>query len=213
MTEQKQHVLPKFKRMLTLVAVAVVAAGVCFVSGMMWGGRSAQHASVSAELISQRLDDIGELATVEYHYTNAGKYENQADFYGWKVPFTKKSFFVCYDGSMKAGFDVQDMDVEVSRKQITIILPPAHILSHEIDRDSIEVLDETKNIFNQISITEYNDFCADQMDKTEQKAVEKGLLQEAQQRAQKVILDVLEVAGITEEDWQIEFQQQEAEQQ
>lgn len=211
MTEQKQRGLPKWKRMFTLAAAVVVVAGICFVSGVLWGGRSAEHTRVSADLISQRLDNIGELATVQYYYTNAGKYENQADFYGWKVPFTKKSFFVCYDGNVKAGFDVQDLTVDVDKKHITITLPPARILSHEIDRDSIEVLDETKNIFNQISITEYNQFCADQMDEIEQSVAEKGLLDVAEQRAQEVILGVLETSGITQEDWEIQFIQEEAE--
>lgn len=212
MTEQKEKLTRKMKRSLITVAVVVVAAAGCFFAGMMWRGSSQSYTSVSADLISQRLDSIGELATVEYFYTNAGRYENQADFYGWKVPFTKKSFFVCYDGSIKAGIDVQEIGIDVKGKTITITLPPAEILSHEIDRESIEVLDETKNIFNQISITEYNDFCTDQMNETEQQAREKGLLEEAQQRAKNVVLDVLETAGIDQEQWEITFVQEEKEQ-
>ena len=37
-----------------------------------------------------------------YYYTNMGRFENQVDFYGWKVPFTTKSFIVSYDGVIKA---------------------------------------------------------------------------------------------------------------
>lgn len=212
MTEQKEKLTRKMKRSLITVAVVVVAAAGCFFAGMMWRGSGQSYTSVSADLISQRLDSIGELATVEYFYTNAGRYENQADFYGWKVPFTKKSFFVCYDGSIKAGIDVQEIGIDVKGKTITVTLPPAEILSHEIDRESIEVLDETKNIFNQISITEYNHFCTDQMNETEQQAREKGLLEEAQQRAKNVVLDVLETAGVDQEQWEITFVQEEKEQ-
>lgn len=212
MTEQKERLTRKMKRVFVTAAVVVAAAAGCFLAVMMWRGSSQSYASAHADLISQRLESIGELATVEYFYTNAGRYENQADFYGWKVPFTKKSFFVCYDGSIKAGIDVQDIGLNVEGKRITITLPPAEILSHEIDRDSIEVLDETKNIFNQISITEYNDFCTDQMNETEQQVREKGLLAEAQQRAHDVVMALLKTAGITPEEWEIVFVQEEREQ-
>lgn len=52
---------------------------------------------------------------------------------------------------------------------------------------SIEVFDETKNIFNQISITDYNQFAIDQKDKMESNVKEKGLLKEAQEKAQSTI--------------------------
>ncbi|MFQ9072278.1 MAG: DUF4230 domain-containing protein [Faecalibacillus faecis] len=39
--------------------------------------------------------------------------------------------------------------------ELNITLPAAKILSHEIDEKSIEVYDESSNIFNQISINDY----------------------------------------------------------
>ena len=122
---------------------------------------------MTSDLLSQQIQDISELATVEYNYTNMGKFENQATFYGWKVPFTTKSFIISYDGKIKAGVDMTQVEVNVSKKKIKVTVPKAKILSHEIDEKSIEVFDETKNIFNQISITDYNQFAIDQKDKME----------------------------------------------
>ena len=131
---------------------------------------------ITSELLGQQLANVRELSTVEYHYTNMGKFENQVDFYGWKVPFTTKSFIVAYDGVIKAGVDLSGLETQVSGQRITISLPAPVILSHEIDEDSIEVFDQTHNIFNPIEITDYTGFTADQKDAIEEKAVGNGLL-------------------------------------
>ena len=57
--------------------------------------------AITSDLLSQQIQGISELASVEYNYTNMGKYENQVTFYGWKVPSTTKSFILSYDGKIK----------------------------------------------------------------------------------------------------------------
>ncbi len=152
-------------------------AVVFFFVGKVWPSGE-EPTEITSDLLSQQIQSISELATVEYNYTNMGKFENQATFYGWKVPFTTKSFIISYDGKIKAGIDMSLVEVNMRGKNIDITVPEAKILSHEMDEESIEVFDETKNIFNQISITDYNQFAIDQKDNMEIKAKEKGLLEE-----------------------------------
>lgn len=142
---------------------------------------------ITADLLGQQLRDIQELSTVEYHYTNMGRFENQKDFYGWKVPFTTKSFIVAYDGVIKAGVDLSQMEVTVQDKTITVTLPEGKILSHEIDENSLEVFDESKNIFNPIRIEDYTGFTADQRASMEERATEEGLLTAASERARTLV--------------------------
>lgn len=130
---------------------------------------------VTSDLLSQQIQSISELATVEYSYTNMGKFENQATFYGWKVPFTTKSFIISYDGKIKAGIDMSLVEVKMNNEKIDIHIPKAKILTHEIDEKSIEVFDETHNIFNQISITDYNQFAIDQKENMEKESFRKRL--------------------------------------
>ena len=139
-----------------------------------------------------------------------GKYENQATFYGWKVPFTTKSFILSYDGKIKAGIDMSLVEVHMSGKNINISIPEAKILSHEIDEKSIEVFDETKNIFNQISITDYNQFAIDQKESMENKAKEKGLLEEAQNKAQETIKTFVESMCSSDDEYKIEIKMAES---
>ena len=154
---------------------------------------------ITADLLGQQLRDIQELSTVEYHYTNMGRFENQKDFYGWKVPFTTKSFIVAYDGVIKAGVDLSEMKIEVSGKTITVTMPEAKVLSHEMDEESLEVYDETHNIFNPIEIEDYTQFTADQKESIEARALDNGLLTSAAQRAENIVRGLIEALPGMEE--------------
>ena len=154
---------------------------------------------ITADLLGQQLRDIQELSTVEYHYTNMGRFENQKDFYGWKVPFTTKSFIVAYDGVIKAGVYLSEMKIEVSGKTITVTMPEAKVLSHEMDEESLEVYDETHNIFNPIEIEDYTQFTADQKESIEARALDNGLLTSAAQRAENTVRGLIEALPGMEE--------------
>ena len=191
------------------IIVIVVIAVVFFFVGKIWPSGE-EPTAITSDLLSQQIQGISELASVEYNYTNMGKYENQATFYGWKVPFTTKSFILSYDGKIKAGIDMSLVEVHMSGKNTSISIPEAKILSHEIDEKSIEVFDETKNIFNQISITDYNQFASDQKESMENKAKEKGLLEEAQNKAQETIKTFVESMYSSDDEYKIEIKMAES---
>lgn len=136
--EKTIHLNQTFKNIIIIVVIAVVF----FLVGKMWPSGE-EPTQITSDLLAQQIQDISELATVEYNYTNMGKFENQATFYGWKVPFTTKSFIISYDGKIKAGVDMTQVEVKVNKKKIEVTLPKTKILSHEIDEKSIEVFDET----------------------------------------------------------------------
>lgn len=170
-----------------LIAIcAVLVTG--FFLGKNLGAKEAEPV-ITGDLLGQQLYTIQELSVVEYHYTNMGKFENQVDFYGWEVPFTTKRFILSYDGTIKAGMDLKEakVDVDNAAHRVTILLPKSEILSHEILEDSIEVFDETKNIFNHITIEDYTGFTLEQKQVIEQKAMEEGLLTLADEKAKEAV--------------------------
>ena len=124
-----------------------------------------------------------------YYYTNMGRFENQVDFYGWKVPFTTKSFIISYDGVIKAGVDLTKVSIPVDEaaKTVSVTLPGSQILSHEIPEDSLEVFDESDNIFNRITIEDYAGFTKDQKALMEQRAIDNGLLTGADEKARDAV--------------------------
>ena len=113
---------------------------------------SAKAPLITSDLLTTKLQNVSDLATLRYKYTNMGKFEQATDFYGWTVPFMTKSFIISYDGVILAGVDLSEAEIQVDGNKVTVHLPEAKIISHEIDEDSIEVFDETRNIFNQIKI-------------------------------------------------------------
>ncbi len=175
---------------LIKIIILIVLAAVIFIAGMMQMKKN-MTPDITSELINNRLEDAKELTTLKYHYTNMGQFQNQSDFYGWKVPFTTKSFIVSYDGVINAGVDLVGAMVKVTGKKIQIMIPHAKILSHEIYEDSLQVFLEKDSIFNPIKISDYNDFSMDQKQVVEEKAIDKGLLTEADKKSEEAIKDIL----------------------
>ena len=152
---------------------------------------------ITSDTVNEQLHGLGELVTVEYLYTNADKYENQNQLsvHKWSInlPFTTKSFLLAYDGRIKAGVDLKAAQIEVNEDahKITVALPASKITSHEIFEDNIRVFDEKDNIFNKITIDNYNDFVSTQKDSMEQRAIDMGLLASADNNAREVVRSFL----------------------
>lgn len=180
-----------------MAAALLIICLVCFFAGRSIG-KSAGSTEMSAVVLKNRLTEISEFASLTYSYTNMAEFENSKDFYGIKVPFTTKSFIITYDGTIKAGVDLDKAEVDVSGKKITITLPAAEILSHEIDEDSLEIFDENTSIFNPLKVSDYNTFNKEQKAEMEKKATDKGLLTEAGKKAADAIDDFISQLGSDE---------------
>ena len=117
------------------------------------------------------------------------------------MPFTSKRFIVSYDGQVKAGVDLAEAEIHVNpeKKEVSVLLPRSQIVSHEIPEDSIQVFDETKNIFNPISIKDYTGFTKDQKAQVEVKILSNGFLEEADEKARTAVEAVLSVLLEAEE--------------
>jgi len=145
--------------------------------------------TISTEEIETEINKIGELATVEYLYTDAGKFEDSNQIKGFNIPFTKKSFIVKWSGTIKAGINLENVKTEIDEdnKEIIVYLPKSEILSHTHDPDGFEILDESNSIFNPIEVDDVNTFTTDNDSFTQQKAIERGLLEKADENAQTII--------------------------
>ena len=174
-----------------LILLGVVLAIVCFAVGFFSGGREEKAPVLSSITVETQLQQISQLATVRYSYTNMGQFENSNEFYGIKLPFTTKRFIVAYDGVILAGVDLTGAQVTVTDQKVTVSLPAPQILSHEVDPDSLEVFDETTSIFNPLTIEDYNGFQADQRGVMEEKAIQSGLLTQAGDQAKTAVTGLI----------------------
>ena len=139
------------------------------------------------------IQGIGELATMEYLYTDAGQYSDSISVGNFNIPFTEKNFTIKWDGVIKAGIDVTKITTELKQeeKNLVVYLPQAEILSHDPDKDSIEVLDEKDGLFNPVRVDDQVKFDAACEKAMEERAIENGLLEKAQENAKELILQLL----------------------
>lgn len=166
----------------------------CFFAGRSAAQNSKKNTQLDAVVLENQLSQISELATVSYQYTNMAQFSSSNDFYGVTIPFTTKKFILTYDGEIKAGVDLSQVKVTVAPEQVTVTLPEAKILSHSIDEGSMEVFDEKTSIFNPFTVEDFSSFQADQKVEMEQKALERGLLEQATEKARSSVLAFLSSA-------------------
>lgn len=197
----------KTKNIAIIIAIIVIAAALAFGGGMLFSNKLGQPSepTYSSDTIGNEIKEISEFAAMDYRYTNVGKFENQIEFYGWKVPFTNKNFIITYDGSMKLGVEADKVSVDVSGDTIKITLPEVTILSHEIYENSIEVMDQSKNIFNQIQVEDYAGFANDQKKVMEKKIENGDVYEQALERTQTQIEGMLTVLPGLSDRYDIEF--------
>lgn len=145
-------------------------------------------ANYDIKIMEEQLSEISQLATLEYRYKADAKYDGGArQAFGWDIPLTSKSMLVYYEGVVKVGPDLANMDVDLNQAadKLTITLSHSKILSHEIDQDTWEVLDVDNGLFNRVTPEDNSEFVKAQKEKMEQEIAESDLLAQADEKAVK----------------------------
>ena len=167
--------------------------------------------SGNEKAVTEKVSEIAETSTVQYEYSNAVNLsENDLFINPLKLPFATKTIVMMYDGVMKLGADASKMEVSIDKgtsgnvKSITVKCPPVEITSHEIDRDSIQIIAKD-TIFKQQKASDYDE--AEKKGRSEiEKAVKtSGAMKEAEQYLKDSISGFL--LGLYGEDVAIKFEQ------
>lgn len=164
---------------------------------------------VDIEILKDKLVATAEMNTAEYICTSVEEYNGGQKYIGdWKIPFTSKGFTISYEGYVKAGIsDLQEAEIEKQdEKTIVVILPKVEITDKYLDKDSLEIYDETHNILNQITVSDVNEAQKQIEENMVETAIKRGLLETAKQNAETVITMML---GSTNGDYEIIIQWQE----
>ena len=144
---------------------------------------------IALDTIYEEIQGIGELATVEYLFTDAAIFTDSKQIGNWNIPFTQKSFTIKWNGTIKAGIQIEQIEIHVDQDNaiITITLPASQILSYEVDNESVEVLDEKNNIFNKITIQDKIELDIATEKAMIERAIQSGLLENALENAEDII--------------------------
>ena len=150
---------------------------------------------VTAEELSAGLNDMGRLITAEYYFTAVASASTQlAPILGIKLGFTESSFLASYDGVITAGIDFSLIRVEKDeeRGRVTVTMPPAAILNVDIDPDSFQLYSETTSIFTDITAEDYNNALLELEATEREKALARGILDNADENARKLVRSFIE---------------------
>ena len=165
---------------------------------------------ISLDTIQSKMSNIGELVSQEFYYTNAGKFSDPKEIGNITLPFafTTKSFIAKWDGSIKAGIDLVDVIIttDETAKKIIVKMPKATILSHEIDSESFEALDEKNGLFNPIKVADYKKFETTCKIEMEERAIGNGILEKATENAQGILRNLINTDPVAQQEYNIVFE-------
>lgn len=148
----------------------------------------------SHALLFKELERCAELVTAKTTYTDVISIKKT------RIAGLAKSFSIIkYTGVIRAGIsDIRQAELSVSDggKKAKVILPPMEILSNDIS--SIEVFDENKSVFVEISLKDVMEEIRFNQESSSAQILETGFLEESKNQAVKIIESVLYAAGFSE---------------
>lgn len=144
------------------------------------------QAEITGEEIRSSLNEMGKMTTAEYLFTGIASAEKPPQsILGVDLGFTAASYYASYNGVVTAGIDFGKIGVEKNREDgvVTVYLPPAEILSVNIDLESFQLISEQSSIFAHITPEEFNTSQVALEAKSREKAIELNLLEKAEENA------------------------------
>lgn len=162
-----------------------------------------------AAAVMEKVKEIGELATVEYRYTNVGTLDASKKLFktNFDLPGTKKTVVMTMDGVIKVGVDVNGIKISANEtsKTIIITLPKAKLLSNELDENSLQIFDETSGLFNPITLEDNSALRNEIKIKSEENAQANGVYELAEENAKNILRCILEAIPGLKDTYTIQF--------
>ena len=152
--------------------------------------------SIDSAILEHSVREIGELATLSYSYETivVVDEQNTVDIFGieFNVPGTARSLIITFEGRMRFGIDMDEVRITISEQDenmynMRISLPNPTIQTHEIDMESILLLDERAGIFVSFDLEDYTHFIADRKEYVETRTSTQNLVSQARESAQRSI--------------------------
>nr|WP_296955009.1 DUF4230 domain-containing protein [uncultured Mediterraneibacter sp.] len=123
-----------------IVVISLLIGGIC-------GWRLNNYLNkeeISTDYISAKLEDVSELTTQKITYSARVPVDKGS------IPFiNKRGFIMEYNATLRAGVNMEEVDVKQRGNTIIVKIPHAKVLDKpNLDPDSIKFYDETKALFN-----------------------------------------------------------------
>lgn len=147
---------------------------------------------VSDAQVEEKLLAIGELATSAFEYSGEKTIENTRQMMGVNIPGTTNRVKLVYNGVIKVGYEVSEIEYSVDQDSKLIIfdLPVPKVLDNYIKLDGLQCTDNN-NILNPIGSEDMIGYFTD-IEKEELKsAIDKGIYQQAEEKLRSIIVNFM----------------------
>ena len=134
---KKEHKRRKKGKMVVFaVLIVVILAAVAIVVSRNAKKEEPEIISLTA---LEKMVDVSDMSTFEAIYNGIAEVENEAD------P-TQTDYYVSYEAKVKAGFDFENLNMQVDhdRKVITVKIPEIKITDVNVDIGSLDYIFENK---------------------------------------------------------------------
>ena len=159
--------------------------------------------TINTQIIEDGLKEMGVLITQEYYFTQVEEYSSSKKL--WLLD-SKAYLAYSYDGVVNAGIDCNDVDItkDDENKKITVRIPAAKIIDVSIDFDSFKTLEEKNGLWNKLDMSDYNSSLVAYENAAKDKAIEKGIIDKADEGAKKMIESFVN-SLVDSEEYTIEY--------
>lgn len=150
--------------------------------------------NIDIDVISDGIKDMGTLVTSEYYFSDVIDYSEARTVFGFTLPFTESSYLAGYDGVVTAGLDFKRIAIikDDARRIITLTVPNASVLNVDIDPDSFVLYSEKDGLGTRIDVSEFNSSLMELEKKAKSDAINKGLLERADENALSIVQNFVE---------------------
>ena len=190
----------KFIAIIIAVIIVVSILGVIVILAQKNGASSAkitelerkiiemESRQVEVDAIKEEVREVSKYTAYEFDYTSIVHFSNTKTFQGVNIPLTGNKFIATIDGKMNIGIDADVVDITETKNsdgkvtKIVLTVPHSEIQDNYTMQDTLEIYDETNNIFNPVKITDYQELIVETEKKEEKKVQEGDILQQADER-------------------------------
>lgn len=146
--------------------------------------------------ISESITQILQLSTLEYNYTDVVTYKEANKFRDFDIPFTQKRFMIKYTGYIKAGSDLSNIEIDTpDADTVHVTIDHAQITDNVINEEDLYVYDEKGSIFNNLKIADVYEVLVEEKEKTQERLLADGFLEEADEKSEELITELLKAMG------------------
>ena len=166
-------------------------------------------------VVTDELRKIAELTVMEYDYKDAVNFKDGLKIgqISIPIPLTQKEAVMTYEGRIRIGIDAKELEIRAdsgpdgSIRKITVMIPETKILSHEMDRESFDLILEKSGIMNGISTDDYNLLETTARERIEERVRSSDLFERAEEQLKEVLTRYL--AALHGSGVKVEFRKKE----